>query len=112
MDTEARLEISSVDNAVTISATGALDLHNAKPLREALVGAADTAESVVVDFRSVIFIDTAVLAYLCTAANKMIARDKRLRLLLKDNTHPQRVIKITGFSAVMDAVVDGPGTDE
>jgi anti-anti-sigma factor len=112
MDTKSLLDIKNVDNQVTITATGALDLHNVKPFHEALAEAATSADSVVVDFREVYYIDTAVLAYLCTAANKMIARGKRLKLLLKDNTHPRRTIQITGFSAVLDDVVDDAGADE
>lgn len=112
MDTEATLEVKNVNGEVTITATGALDLHNAKPFRDAVIEAAESADGVVVDFREVFYIDTAVLAHLCAAANKMIARNRRLKLLLKDHTHPRRTIQITGFSAVLDAIVDDAGTEE
>lgn len=112
MDEETTLDVKNVDNEVTITATGALDLHNSKAFHDALLEAAQSADGVVVDFRSVVYIDTAVLAHLCAASNKMLARDKRIKLLLRDHTHPLRTIQITGFAAVLDAVVDDPGTDQ
>lgn len=68
-----------------------------------ILSAAKNSDGVVADFRSVVYIDTAVIAYLCMAASKMRQRNKRLKLKLASNTHPQRTIEITGLAAVLDA---------
>lgn len=90
---------------MTIACAGALDLHNCKPLHDALVEAASTADDLVVDFLAVEYIDTAVLADLAVTANKMIARGRRLKVKVAEPTHPLRTLQITGFSAVLDVLV-------
>ena len=101
-DKEPTMNVAQEDGDVRITCEGAMDLHNSKPFHTALLDAAASAEGVTVDFRGVVYIDTAVLADLAVAANKMIARGKRLQVIVSDPSHPLRTLQITGFSAVLD----------
>lgn len=105
-DKETSLSIMSNDAKVVLTCTGAMDLQNSEEFRDKLMEAADSTKDVVVDFRSVIYIDTAILTGLAKAAKKMRERGKRLKLLLSDKTHPQRTIEITGFSIMLDAIIE------
>lgn len=96
------MDVTQDDGSVTITCTGAMDLHNSKPFHDVLLTSATEAETVLVDFRQVVYIDTAVLADLAVAANKMITRGRRLKVMVSDPSHPLRTLEITGFSAVLD----------
>ncbi len=87
---------------VTIVGIGSLDLTNAQRFREELARASETANSVTVDLTRSNFIDTAILEYLARAARMMLKRDRRLKVVVADATHPQHVLRIVGFAAVMD----------
>lgn len=91
----------------TIRCAGALDLTNSQALVDGLKDATERCDEVVVDFVSVVFIDTAVLADLVVAARAMLRRDRRLKVLVADNTHPKRTLEIVGFSAIMDIETAG-----
>lgn len=100
----AEVELTREDGSVTLRCSGALDLHNCQQFRDLLKEVSSTADNVVVDFTAVDYIDTAVLAHLAVAANKMIARDRRLQVRVLEPSHPHRTLRITGFAAVMDVI--------
>ena len=106
MDTKPEISVTRKGNDVTIAATGDLDIFNSKEFHDTLLEAAQTADNVTVDFRYTHYIDTAILADLATGANRMRARGKRLRVMLAEPTHPLRTLQITGFSAVLELVVE------
>jgi anti-anti-sigma regulatory factor len=91
--------------AVTIVAGGLLDLTNSSEFERELQQAAATAESVTVDFRDALFIDTAIVQYLATAAMTLMKRGSRLHLVVKPGSHPERVIGILGFAHLMSIEV-------
>lgn len=99
---EVKIETLRDNSDVTIRCEGAMDLHNYKEFQKALEEASGVAESLMVDFVLVDYIDTAVLGALAVAANKMIARGKRLELKVAEPSHPLRTMQITGFTAIMD----------
>ena len=102
----ADVTIRHEKGAVTVAGTGSLDLTNAQEFREALETASDSADELSVDFRLVMFIDTAILEYLARAAKKMIARDKRLRIIATEGSQPLRVIRTVGFGDIMDVAAE------
>lgn len=104
-DREANVSIEQADGTTIIKCDGMFDLHNYGRFHEALADAVAAGDNVVVDFLATAYIDTAVLADLATAANKMIARGKRLQVKVAEPTHPHRTLQITGFSAVLDVLV-------
>lgn len=103
-DNVVAMDVAREGDDITIICKGALDLHNYKGFHEALIEASDAAENVLVDFFSVDYIDTAVLASLARAGNKMMARGKRLKVKVAEPSHPLRTLQITGFSAVLDVI--------
>jgi anti-anti-sigma factor len=106
MDSVTEINVTRNGPEVIVKGTGALDLSNAKELRLALDGATMSAESVVVDLRSAVFIDTAILECLARAGKAMIERGKRLKILTSELSHPLRVLRTVGFSALVDIVAE------
>ncbi len=96
--------VSQEDGATVVKCDGMFDLHNCKELHDLLMDAVGSGADVVVDMVNTAYIDTAVLADLATAANKMIARGKRLKVRVAEPSHPHRTLQITGFSVVMDVI--------
>lgn len=105
IDGMATVKVVKDDGGVVIECGGAMDLHNSKEFHDVLVEASGLADNLVVDFLAVAYIDTAVLADLAVAANKMIARGKRLKVKVTETSHPLRTLQITGFSAVLDVLI-------
>lgn len=106
MSETAKITVTANESGVTIVAAGALDLTNTQTLSEELQRAALSVDNVVVDMRPAIFIDTAVLTYLAKAAKTLISRGKSLQVIVKQKSHPHRVLETVGFSDVMNIVVD------
>lgn len=104
----ARITISKEDSTVLISCAGALDLTNSSDLQEGIAQAAETMDSVTVDMCQVIFIDTAVLSYLAYGAKVMLGRGKRLTVVVKAKSQPQRVLETVGFSGLMTIEIVSP----
>lgn len=104
-DRAATVDVVKDGGGVVIKCEGAMDLHNSKEFHDVLIEASREADSLVVDFLAVSYIDTAILADLAVAANKMIARGKRLQVKVAEPTHPLRTLQVTGFSAVLDVLV-------
>jgi len=59
-------------------------------------------DSVVVDFREAYFIDTAILAYLAQSAKMLRHRGKRLRVIVRKGSHPERVLNLSSFGQLME----------
>lgn len=89
---------------VIIEASGALDISNCEEFANELKQASETAEDLIVDFRDTIFIDSAIVQYLASAAVKFINLGKRLEVIVADGSYPQRVIKTVRFDQLMDVV--------
>lgn len=106
MSDTAHITIAADESGVTITTAGALDLTNTQKLSEELQRAALSVDNVVVDMRPAVFIDTAVLTYLAKAAKTLLARDKRLKVVVKRGSHPHRVLETVGFGDVMDIMVE------
>lgn len=106
MNDNAKISVTTNDSTVEITGVGALDLYSSDEFGDALKQAAITAENVVVDLRGATYIDTAIIADIAIAGNKMLGRGKRLRVLLTQGTHPLRVLETVGFSALVEMVVE------
>lgn len=110
MEENGKVEVIRDETGDTIVATGALDLYT-NGFKDPLNKAAESAENVVLDLRGAYFIDTAIIAYMAGAAKRLLKRQKRLKVLLKEGTHPLRTLQITGLATLMDLVVDEPGPE-
>jgi anti-anti-sigma factor len=106
MDDVAEIDVIENGSETTVRGTGALDLSNAQELKKGLDSATSSADSVVVDLRSAVFIDTAILECLARAGKRMMERNKRLKVVTLEHSHPLRVLRTVGFSALMDIVAD------
>jgi anti-anti-sigma factor len=100
------VEVEEDGTNITITGSGELDLTNAQELRDPLSIAAATAENVTIDLRAAAFIDTAILECLARAAKTMLGRNKRLKVIAAENSHPLYVLETVGFAALMDIVVE------
>lgn len=108
MSDTARITIAADESGVTITTQGALDLTNTQSLSEELQRASASVDNVVVDMRPAVFIDTAVLTYLAKAAKTLLSRGKCLRVIVKQGSHPHRVLETVGFGDVMNIIVEQP----
>lgn len=104
--TNACINIDNNSGEINVVCSGALDLTNAGELREGLEQVAPSATEVAVDFRGVSFIDSAILEYLARAGRTMMNREKRLKVLVAANSHPSRVLKMSGFDCLMDIDIE------
>jgi anti-anti-sigma factor len=95
------------ENEDTITASGTLDLTHAEELNQLLWQATMSFDSVVVDLRKAMFIDTAILGCLATAGKAMLNKGKRLKLLVSAESHPAYVLRTVGFGQLMDISI-GP----
>ncbi|MBI2844827.1 MAG: STAS domain-containing protein [Armatimonadetes bacterium] len=95
---------------IIVAADGSLDFTNTREFWETLKTAATTADDVVLDLRSVFFIDTAVLEYIARAGRAMQQRDKRLKVVVLDQSHPQRVLHLSHFQELVDIEIRPEGS--
>ena len=105
MNRTEQVKVFSDNGITTIVGYGALDLYNedfGKLLREASL----SDENVVADLRLATYIDTAIIANLAGSAGRLLKRNKRLKVMLSEGTHPLRAIIITGLSEILDIVVE------
>jgi anti-anti-sigma factor len=98
----AVVKVERGEGAATIAGGGSLDFMNSGEFRDELRQATAELDSVVVDFREAYFIDTAILAYLAQAAKTLRQRDKRLRVIVRKGSHPERVLYLSSFGQLMD----------
>lgn len=109
MTEEAYIRTVEDNGATVFICGGILDLTNTSELDKGLKVAALDAEAITVDLTGAIFIDTAVIQYLATAAVKMKNRGKPLRVLVAEGSYPQKVIRTVGFDQIMDVVATPVG---
>ncbi|MEU2060343.1 STAS domain-containing protein [Streptomyces sp. NPDC013455] len=88
--------------ATVVSLRGDIDLLSVATLSERLDAlTAHTRPDLVVDLRSVTFIDCTGLGALCRARNRTLARQGRLRLVT-ESTAFRRMLRITGLAEVFE----------
>src|SRR5665647_521873 len=97
-------EITIIEDAdqVTVIAGGVLDLSNSAEFHDGLKKASETRANVIVDMRTADFIDTVIVQDLARAAVVMLKRNCRLKVLTREGIYPLRVLRISGFEAIMD----------
>lgn len=91
---------------VVIRGDAIADLTNSSRFSNQLKLAALAGEHVVVDLRNTRFIDTRIVHDLATAAITLLRRDKRLKVLTAEKTHPLRVLRISDFWSIMDISIE------
>lgn len=106
MSETAKITIAADESGVTIVTAGALDLTNTQSLSDELQRAAASLDNVVVDMRPAVFIDTAVLTYLAKAAKTLRSRGENLQVIVRQGSHPHRVLETVGFGDVMNILVE------
>ncbi len=94
---EAYISVNEDGAAVTITGGGSLTLFNANEFGERLKQASLTAESVTVDLRPAVFIDSKIVQDLGQAAVMLIKRGKRLRVLMDGTAYPLHVAQDIGL---------------
>lgn len=102
----AHIEIVEDGAQVTVIGSGSLDLTNCKAFSDGLKRASQAADQVTVDLREASFIDSAVVQDLGMAGARMLKRDKRLKVVIREDAYPLRVIRISGFEAIVDVEVE------
>lgn len=98
----AEVKTSRDGDTITVTAGGELDLSNAGELFNALETAVQEARDVVVDLRTAVFVDTAILACLAGSGSEMLDGGRRLRVKVKAGSHPDYVLKTVRFGELMD----------
>ncbi len=108
MSEENSIRVDYEGECMVITASGILDLTNSAAFRDNLRRGAEKAENVRVDFVHALFIDTAVIHYLAVAAKTLMERDRRMKVIVRRGSHPDRVLSIVGFGVLMDIEVREP----
>ncbi len=106
MNCTAHVSVVRDGDEAIISGSGTLDLTNYSEFHDGLKTAAMEAESVIVDLREAIFIDTAVVQDLARAAVTLLNKGKRLKVYVSRTAYPYRVLQISGFNEIMDIAVE------
>lgn len=106
MVNEGRVTTSRSDGVETISGKGELTLYVVEQFKQALFDAVASGNEIVVDFRQTSYIDTAFVAALVTPAKARLEQASRLKVLVTEGSHPQYVLKISGFPDLMDIVAE------
>ncbi len=86
----------------TVKASDCLTMRADQGLHKRLARARASSREVTVDLRRATFIDTSILNDLVDAANALLAKGERLRVLVSRNTHPQHVLQLVRFDELMD----------
>jgi anti-sigma B factor antagonist len=90
-------EVLQEGGATIVRLAGQIDLHNAEPVRAALLEAADAgAERLVVDLEEVTFLDSTVLGILVEARARLAA-GRLLLLLAAPGVEAQRALEVSGL---------------
>lgn len=108
MSDETLVEVTGDKSSVTVIGRGMLDITNTQELRRGLEWASGSADNVVLDLSAAEFIDTAVLEYIARSGKILLGRDKRLKVIVMNQSHPLRVLKIVGFGDLVDIEVVQP----
>jgi anti-anti-sigma regulatory factor len=108
---KAEISVTRDGGNVTITGGGSLTFVNAMEFGRQLKEASLNAESVAVDLRPAVFIDTQIVQDLGKAAVALLKRDKRLKVAVVDTAYPLRLLKISGFEEIMD-IEEGPAAGQ
>ncbi|WP_055614253.1 STAS domain-containing protein [Streptomyces phaeochromogenes] len=111
-----RLSTRIIGDITVVRLCGEIDILTATPLSVRLDGlTAGPSPELVLDLRSVTFIDCSGLAALCRARNRMRIRDGRLRLVTSSPS-VLRLLRLTGlahafevYPRLSDALARTPG---
>ncbi|MFD9789333.1 STAS domain-containing protein [Streptomyces sp. NPDC059070] len=94
--------------ATVVPLQGEIDVLTAVPLTARLDAlTADACPDLLLDLRSVSFIDCAGLGVLCRARNRARARHGRVRLVT-DSAHFGRILRCTGLTGVFEVLPEWP----
>jgi anti-anti-sigma factor len=85
------------EGTVAITVHGNLDENTIADFRDPLLDAVDSGNEVIVDLRACDFVDSSVIAALVVAHQTMQRYGPALRLVLRLDSQPIRVLKITGL---------------
>jgi anti-anti-sigma factor len=105
MTDSSSITVSRESETTTVTGAGSLDLRTAGDLQHALKGVTDSEDLLVVDFQAVSYVDTAIVAALVVAAKTLSRKNRRVKLLVTDGSHPQYVLNIMGLDTLIDMVV-------
>ncbi|MDO8683867.1 MAG: STAS domain-containing protein [Armatimonadota bacterium] len=103
---KTKIAVSHDGGVATVSGSGEMDLYIAAEFGRALEDAVASSASVVVDFRSVSYLDSAIVACLIKPAKALHLVGERLKVLVAPNSYPHHMLKTLGFTEVMDIVVE------
>lgn len=94
--------VRSIDGATVVTWHGEIDLVTAIPLASRLDALTSGPHpDLVLDLRSVSFIDCSGLSVLCRTRNRVLARQGRLRLVTGSDSF-LRVLRVTGLGGVFE----------
>ena len=98
----AAVSVKRDGGVATIAGSGSLDFMNSQEFRDQLMRASDEMDGVSADLRGAFFIDTAILAYLAQSAKTLRLRGKQLRVVVREGSHPERVLRLSCFGQLME----------
>ncbi len=102
MADKARVTATEESGGVTVTGAGSLTFYNATEFGEELKRASMSADSVTVDLRPAVFIDTQIVQDLGRAAVTLMKRAKRLKVIVVGTGYPMRVLDVSGYEEIMD----------
>ena len=110
MASEARVEVEKTDSGALVRAAGEIDISNISIFRQAMEQAQEAGEGrLTVDLCNVTFIDTAGLAELIIAAKRLKNKGETLRVVVRESSQPEYVLKTTGLDVILDICYPAAG---
>jgi anti-sigma B factor antagonist len=92
----ARMSVSDDDGLRVVELAGEVDASNVGQLREAaLDGLPNSAHGVVVDMRELTYVDSAGIAFLFDAAERLAVRGQTLALVVAPGAVIRRALEVT-----------------
>ena len=101
MSDRAVISVTGDVSNVHITGGGSLDFTNTEGFKRRLEEAAGAADTVIVDLRTATLVDGTVLESIATAAKTMSRRGKRLKVIVKEDTHPCCVLLTVGLQQIL-----------
>lgn len=102
----AQIDIIHDNEKTTVIGGGTLDFTNSAQFHEGLKQASLTIDMVIVDLRTAVFIDTAIVQDLARAAVTLRNRGKRLKVVVAKSKYPLEVLQVSGFGSIMDIEIE------
>lgn len=103
---EANVSVSHEGATTTIAAGGELTYGNTENLKRCLREATEADADLVVDFRTAVFIDSAILQYLANAATKLRPKGRKLRVVVLEVSQPLYSLTVAGFGELMEIATE------